>query len=134
MPAVSSKSLACIQALLKVLTALFHALPSTLPNNVYAFHEFSASTDISAEDIDDYGSVEGALNHYLECKLAPRGRKDGVQLLGRGPGLEAVVKILDTYITLHPENVLLQKWVDDLEDAARRAGSTVCFNPCPLNI
>jgi hypothetical protein len=65
--------LACTQAQLKVLRALFHVLPSTLSDNVYAFYELSASTDISTEDIDEYGSEEGALNHYLECKLAPRG-------------------------------------------------------------
>lgn len=85
-----------------------------LGNQHYQFSRYSVNDD----DVELTGSTQGALNRALE--LAFGNRVQGpVQFAERGPGLEAVVEVLQKYITGDDgENILLWKWVEDLSLAS----------------
>ncbi|TBU55069.1 hypothetical protein BD310DRAFT_1041341 [Dichomitus squalens] len=108
---------------LNYLTALLKALPDTLPyksqaESAYSFHDFW----LPDEDVDDLG-LSGAINRQLEVRLGTRttGRRNTFVLQERGPGTVALVDVLRKYTTQFPEDVLLQKWVDDACRAAENA-------------
>ena len=88
-------------------------LPDSLPfreeaESDYAFHYFGFGNS----DEEDYG-LEGAVNRQFEVRLGHR--RDGpVGLKERGPGLSAVIIVLENYLTELPKSVILKKWVDDL--------------------
>jgi hypothetical protein len=117
-------ALSFVQSQLNTLSVLLQGLPDDLPTDVYCFDGFSEQFEFTCNALHNLGS-DGCLNCYLERILAPLGRKDGIILKGRGPGLEAVVELLAVYITEHPENAILHKWVDNLVDAAVMAGAYV---------
>jgi hypothetical protein len=118
-------ALSDVEKQLNTLSVLLQGLPDELPSEVYSFNDYSEDFEFTRDALHDLGR-DGALNCHLERKLAPQGRKNGIKLIGRGPGLEAVVPLLAVYITTHPENVILHKWVDDLIDATVHAGAHVC--------
>ncbi|KAG1891160.1 hypothetical protein F4604DRAFT_1989120 [Suillus subluteus] len=65
----------------------------------------------------------GALNRELECVMGQR-HNGPISFKERGPGLEAVVDVLESHLIEHhnsPETILLVKWVDDLTTAAKAA-------------
>ncbi|KAG1836631.1 hypothetical protein DFJ58DRAFT_817985, partial [Suillus subalutaceus] len=74
------------------------------------------------EKIEDMGPI-GALNRELECVMGQR-HNGPILFKERGPGLEAVVDVLESHLIEHhnsPETILLVKWVDDLTTAAKAA-------------
>lgn len=102
------------------LRALLAGLPSSLPSvsatskSRYNFSDFTLPDDVVA----DIGTV-GAVNHELEVRLGARtGRGDTFELMERGPGIEALSDVLAHYTTEFPDDILLQKWVDDACRAA----------------
>lgn len=106
-------------------------LPASVPysNQCYNFTVFG----LFEEDIEDYGR-QGAVNHILEVTFCPNGRKnEPIQLKERGPGLEAVVDVLAQYTSEFPTDTVLQKWIDDLLEAAIRTGGSVCTTAHNIN-
>ncbi|KAL7284543.1 hypothetical protein ACG7TL_001835 [Trametes sanguinea] len=102
------------EALLMQLRRALEALPEILPENTLDFRGFT----LSPEECEDRGRG-GAMNHLLECTFCPGGRLDGPFLLQcRGPGLLALVDVLATFTCELPGDVVLQKWISDLIQAA----------------
>ncbi|KAH7904147.1 hypothetical protein BJ138DRAFT_976740, partial [Hygrophoropsis aurantiaca] len=104
---------------LTVLRTLLSELPDTLPlgDTFYQFRGYVPDP----EKVEMYGSREAAFNQTLEVTFAPKGRSDGLcpfLLQERGPGLVAVVDILQDILNEFPESVLLHKWITDLQKAA----------------
>ncbi|KIM80110.1 hypothetical protein PILCRDRAFT_9688 [Piloderma croceum F 1598] len=97
-----------LQQLAKYLRGLPSALaikPSS--ESRYNFKNFEPDVDW----IEDIGLV-GAVNQQLEIRLGTRA--DGpIEFTERGPPVEALVNVLDRYTKDFPNNVLLEKWVDD---------------------
>jgi hypothetical protein len=97
-------------------------LPDSLPDGstFYSFENFA--WDLEKEE--EYGSVESAVNHAFEITFCPLGRKSGpIILKGQGPGLVAVVDILEQHTKAYPQSAILQKWILDLIAAAKHARS-----------
>lgn len=80
---------------LLLLAHLLRGLPDTLPlgNDFYQFENYEPSQ----EDCERFESDEFAVNNDLERRLCPNGRKDGLVLRERGPGLVAVASVLRQY-------------------------------------
>ena len=109
--------LPAIEKEIKHLHALLKTLPDDLPLSTghYNFSDYAPDP----ENVDDYGD-DGAVNRDLEVTFCPGGRIDGpLTFRERGPGLEAISGTLWHYIQKYPQNVVLQKWVFDLIDAAK---------------
>jgi hypothetical protein len=111
---------AITRALLE-LRAQISALPFDLPEDVYSLHDFAFDRLPShlEDKLEDLGKNR-LLNLVLERQIAPKGRINGVALRGRGRGLEAVVDLLEECTHEFPNDVVLQKWIPDLTDAAKR--------------
>ncbi len=104
---------------LEYLKHLLSNLPDTVPSagNIYDFRNFVPDPEL----VELFGSREAALNNALEVVFAPRGRLAGPNpfiLIDQGPGLVAVVDVLRNIINEYPQSAILQKWVDDLKNAA----------------
>jgi hypothetical protein len=67
--------------------------------------------------VEDVG-LEGAVNRELEVRLGSRAN-GGLTFRERGPGLTAVVDVLEKYLNMFPASILLSKWVTDLVMAAQ---------------
>ena len=103
------------------LSSLLKKLPLNLPSGrqFYDFDNFS----VSPEDEEDYGA-DGAINRAFEDTFCPGGRQmTSIVFKERGPGLEAVVRVLDKAIKSFPHSVVLQKWIFDLCQAAENQTS-----------
>ncbi len=101
---------------LKELDRCLKALPASIPvNNFYSFHEYAPTE----AEIEDYGAPQSVINKHLEPIFG--GCKHGlIKFRGQEPSLEAVVPILQKYITgKEGENIILIKWVDNLTEAAK---------------
>jgi hypothetical protein len=104
------------------LRALIRGLPESLPLDAYqSFLAYNPSEDL----IEDYGDEVSAVNRDLEVGLCPKGRMNGLVLVGRGPGLAAVVEVVARFLRKYPDNVILQKWLQDLFEAAEKAGAVL---------
>ncbi|KIJ59093.1 hypothetical protein HYDPIDRAFT_162797 [Hydnomerulius pinastri MD-312] len=95
-------------------------LPDSLPfkneaESDYGF-DFFGTDQTDEEDI----GVKGAVNRQLEIRLGHR-NNGPVRLMERGPGITAVVSVLDTYLTELPASIILKKWLDDLISSAELA-------------
>ena len=113
---------------LKDLRKHLGSLPNDLPCDVYDFRNF----EVSDEDSLDIGR-SGALNRALECLFCPQGRTQGpFKLKGRGEGLDAIVDVLSRFTEEFPNDVILQKWIEDLIQAAEHtiAASASPMVPC----
>ena len=98
---------------------LLKNLPSTIPTSAL-FYTFSSYAP-DPEKLELYGSWESVLNQTLEVAFAPHGRKDGdqpFQLMEQGPGLVAVVDVLQEHLVEFPGSPILTKWVEDFTKAA----------------
>ena len=103
------------------------SLPNDLPCGVYDFRKF----EVSEEDSEDIGR-SGALNRALECLFCPQGRTQGpFKLKGRGEGLNAIVDVLSRFTEEFPSDVILQKWIEDLIQAAEH---TVAASASPIMV
>jgi len=90
------------------------ALPTDIPipkESKYNFSNFSPDADWTT----DIGEV-GAVNRELEVRFG--NRADGLKLVKRGPDIEAVVDVFETWIEKYPGDIILEKWVDDTLEAA----------------
>jgi len=95
-------------------------LPESLPSS--GFHFFQSFVP-NPENVEDFGSVEAAVNHALEISLCPRGRQSGpIILKEHGPGILAIVEVLDKYNKKFPKSTIMQKWISDLIAAAKHLG------------
>lgn len=104
----------------KNLKKALRALPSTIGSHDYGLRSDFDFLD-NDEDISVYGDKPSALNHMFEVTFCPNGRANGIMLLGTGPGLEAVADILEHFLPRSPGHIILQKWVEDLTQAAKSA-------------
>ncbi|KAG1858405.1 hypothetical protein DFJ58DRAFT_744888 [Suillus subalutaceus] len=59
----------------------------------------------------------GAVNRELEVRFG--NRVNGLKLVERGPETEAVVDALETWIEKCPGDIILEKWVHDILEAAQ---------------
>ena len=110
-----------LDARLLHLRTCLNALPQALPSDTYDFRGF----DVSDEDAEDLGRA-GALNRQLERIFCPQGRIHGLfTLQGRGEGLLALVDVLSSFTEEFPSDVVLQKWVEDLIQAAELTTASV---------
>jgi hypothetical protein len=105
---------------LKQLRLLLAQLPDTIPfsDDIYNFTNFSPDP----EKVELYGSNEAAVNNALEITFAKSGRNPGpcpFRLEEQGPGLVAVVGVLETYLIEFPQSAILHKWVADLTSVAK---------------
>jgi hypothetical protein len=116
---VALKNTSEVEQALADLRRLLRGLPSQLPLVQFTSDTFKPSL----EAIQDYGTEASAVNRCLEVTLAPTGRLDGLTISGRGPALEAVVDVLARLTKENPEDVVFQKWIDDLTQGAKRAGA-----------
>jgi hypothetical protein len=102
------------------LRMLLAQLPDTIPfsNDVYNFTNFSPDP----EKVDMFGTNKAAVNNALEITFAKSGRDPGpcpFPLVEQGPGLVAVVGVLECYLIEFPQSAILHKWVLDLTKAAK---------------
>jgi hypothetical protein len=110
------------------------ALPAEIPipkesESKYKFSHFSPDAEWAA----DIGEA-AAVNRELEVRLGSR--VDGLKLVERGPEMEAIVHVFETWTKKFPGDVILEKWVDDTLEAARglilaagKAVSQILFFP-----
>jgi hypothetical protein len=100
---------------LAILSCYLKNLPDALPvsgeksTTRYDFQKW----EISPDEIADYGE-EGSVNRRLELAFGSREKGDLV-LTERGPGLEAVVAVLEE----QKHSAIMEKWVTDLTTAAK---------------
>lgn len=107
---------------LKTLKSLLSNISDMVPkgNNLYQFQTFAPDP----EKVEDYGGEDCAVNHGLEIIFCPQGRRDGpIVLKEQGPGLVAVVDVLEKWIQIYPKSMVLQKWIFDLATAAKYVGA-----------
>jgi hypothetical protein len=91
------------------------ALPTDIPipeQSKYNFSKFSPDAEWTAE----IGEV-GAVNRELEVRFG--NRVNGLKLVERGPEIEAVVDVFETWIKKYPGDIILEKWVTDTLEATR---------------
>jgi hypothetical protein len=92
------------------LRELLLCLPESLPRALFTFKRWRAEGEHPAEE----------LNQHLERKLGSR--KNGLKLPARGPGIVSVVDLLEHHLRQSPDDIILNKWVQDLKDGARSLG------------
>src|SRR5882672_6462300 len=95
------------------LAIYLNGLPDSLPikdppHSHYNFQIF----ELEAEWIDTIGSIEGAVNRELECRLGSQANGP-IEFTERGLPVEALAAVLNNYTTQFPNDILLAKWVDD---------------------
>jgi hypothetical protein len=91
------------------------ALPTDIPipkESKYNFSNFSLDADWTT----DIGEV-GAVNRELEVRFG--NRADRLKFVERGPEIEAIVDVFETWIEKYPGDIILEKWVDDTLEAAQ---------------
>ena len=98
---------------LQRLATYLHKLPNSLAvksskDSRYDFQGFEPDP----EWVDNIGTVEGAVNRELECRLGSRANGP-VEFTERGAPVEALVGVLDRYTKEFPNDLLLARWVDD---------------------
>ncbi|KAG1838200.1 hypothetical protein DFJ58DRAFT_861777 [Suillus subalutaceus] len=91
------------------------ALPTDIPIPKESKYKFSNFT-LDAEWTADIGEA-AAVNRELEVRLGSR--VNGLKLVERGPEMEAIVHVFETWTKKFPGDVILEKWVNDTLEAAR---------------
>ncbi|KAG1765413.1 hypothetical protein EDD22DRAFT_880662, partial [Suillus occidentalis] len=102
------KALKCNNTELQLCLA---ASPADIPipkesESKYKFSNFSPDAEWAA----DIGEA-AAINRELEVRLGSR--VDDLKLVERGPEMEAIVHVFETWTNKFPGDVFLEKWVDD---------------------
>ena len=85
-------------------------LPFVIDNfHLQSLHGLMSHHDLrrSRRRIDTIGTVEGAINQELECRLGTH-TNGPIEFTERGSPLEGPVKVLDQYVNEFPEHTLLQ--------------------------
>ncbi|KAG8689027.1 hypothetical protein FRC09_012614 [Ceratobasidium sp. 395] len=118
--------------LLMQLDKLLRTLPSSLPlpasNDQSHYAKLLSFHPLSSSWLEDIGIV-GTVNRQLEIVFGTRAF--GFTLKERGSALESVVPILRQYLFAHPGDIILQKWLRDLVQAALNAHSTANQSTVP---
>jgi hypothetical protein len=99
--------------------ALLEALPDSLPAPpiVESIYSGLLNFSLDPEWEQDVGAV-GAVNHGLEVIWGSRAQ--GLSIKERGHTVQAVVGVLRSYMHLYPDDVILEKWLEDLKGAAKK--------------
>jgi hypothetical protein len=111
-----------VKSELKTLKSLLSNISDMVPkgDNLYQFQNFA----LDPEKVKDFGGEDCAVNHGLKIIFCPQGRRDGpIVLKGQGPGLVAVVDVLEKWIQIYLKSMVLQKWISDLATAAKYVGA-----------
>jgi hypothetical protein len=123
-----------MKSTLSELRILLSNLPKTLglpsrSKTIYPFVGF----ELDPELLDRTGDEVGALNEQLKGAFGWKSRTTGdgiIPILERGEHICAVVDVLEKYMDRNPANAVLEKWVADITEGAkkvyREAGSEVC--------
>ncbi|KAG9122668.1 hypothetical protein FRC07_000862 [Ceratobasidium sp. 392] len=108
-------------AKLNQLRAQLRLLPSSLSCGL-ALYDFSSWTP-DPDLLDLYGAECSVLNAHLESVFGLRATAP-ITFLEKGPGMESLVDVLAHYLQGdYTEKPVLEKWLDDLVDAATMASS-----------
>lgn len=116
---MTSKNLSvCIHQLQHLLENLPESIPyKSLGQSRYAFHHLP----LDNEWINEEG-IEAAVNRALEVCLGPRtGPGDTFIIEEQGPGLTALMDVLQVNLGKFPDDFRLQKWLDNACYAAEQS-------------
>jgi hypothetical protein len=94
------------------LEGLHNSLDIVESGSQYSFNTFA----LDEGWVEDAGE-EAAVNRELETRLGSRARGP-IEFTERGPEVEGLVDVLRLYLTKFPNNVLLEKWLDDSLEGA----------------
>ena len=121
---------------LSELRSLLSNLPTSLKlpsasNTVYPFVGFKLDPEL----LERTGDEVGALNEQLKGAFGWKSRTTGngiIPILERGKYICAVADVLEKYMGQNPANAILEKWVADISEGAkkvyREAGLEVSFS------
>ncbi|KAG1856713.1 hypothetical protein F4604DRAFT_1685363 [Suillus subluteus] len=104
------------------------ALPTDIPIPKESKYKFSNFT-LDAEWTADIGEA-AAVDRELEVRLGSR--VNGLKFVERGPEMEAIVHVFETWAKKFPGDVILEKWVNDTLEAARGLILAAGKAPCHL--
>ncbi|KIJ23610.1 hypothetical protein M422DRAFT_275773 [Sphaerobolus stellatus SS14] len=113
-----------IQTRLGTLRGVLDGLPTSLPliepsKSKYSFVGFEPDPDL----VEETGCISGAINKTFEIIFDWKSRMEGdriIPIMERGPGIAAVVDVLEAAISKEPGDAVLEKWVNDLILSAQR--------------
>ncbi|KAG8783978.1 hypothetical protein FRC12_019132 [Ceratobasidium sp. 428] len=117
--------------LLMQLDKLLRTLPPSLPlpgDHQSCYEKLQSFHPLPSNWLEDIGLI-GTVNRQLEVVFGTRAF--GFKLKERGSTLESVVPILCDYLFSHPGDVILQKWLRDLVQAASNAHSQAIQSAVP---
>ena len=94
----------------------------------------SYNFSVSNDDVEKYGNKNSAINHMLEVTFGPCRETDGiVPIRERGPGICAVVPVLDECSTRDPADKCIKLWIGNLcssaEELYTQVGERVRSSP-----
>ena len=120
---------------LTCLRCLLENLPDTVP--YYGTQSTSYHFAVDNDDVNQYGDENSTINHMLEVTFGPRHNTDGiVPIKERGPGVCAVVSILEECSATDPADERIKLWVSSLCSSAEKlyaeAGETVRRSPLAI--
>ena len=81
------------------------------------YHNFTSFAP-GPEEVETHG-MDGAFNRALELSFGSP-HAAAIKFKDRSPGLVAVVDQLQKFTSQFPSNMVLQKWITDLIDCAKR--------------
>jgi hypothetical protein len=105
------------------LRLLLHNLPDSLlfRNANSTAYNFSANED----DVADFGDENSAINRTLEISFGDRSKTNGiVPIKEKGPGIIAVVDVLQKCLTADPGDARLVLWLENLSESAKEVYRT----------
>jgi hypothetical protein len=123
---MDSSNLSATTQQLQELRMLLACLPSSLPEPTagatkYPFISFRPNPDFLERTEDKLGVVNESLKSAFGWRSCTSG--DGIiPIVESGKNICAVADVLKHYLTIHPGDAILLKWVADLSEAARKAG------------
>jgi hypothetical protein len=95
---------------LQELCQLLLCLPESLPRASFTFRQWAPKGEYPDEE----------LNQHLKRKFGSR--VHGLKFTSRAPGVVAVVDLLEKHLCQSLENIILKKWVEDLNAGAKALG------------
>ncbi|KAG9022654.1 hypothetical protein FS837_006243 [Tulasnella sp. UAMH 9824] len=100
---------------LKLLEKQLNRLPTSLPSP--PIQQSSYQWHLDSDFLNDEGIV-AATNQMLERVMSMRA--SGLTLREQGKGILGVVEVLNTALKDEPDNSIIEKWIDDITEAAKR--------------
>ena len=95
-------------------------LPTTLPTS-HASDSYSRLLNFTLDEtwLEAIGE-EGAVNRELELALGGRDDNNTFLIQERGHRIKALANILEKYLAIYPNSVLLTKWLDAAHTSAKQ--------------